>query len=133
MLNTSDGTNKIDQGDECYFDIVIDPSSTEVSVSYSVSIDLSSQENTIPGGTKIEKYEKYLGTSTEASSTTMVDNTTVSISEDIDLPNTQVALGSSNIVKYRIYCILPDSINVQKDEEFSVVPSIIVKQKIVNN
>ncbi len=133
MLNAADGTNKIDQGDECYFDLVIDPSATEVSVSYSISIDLSSQENTIPGGTKIEKYEKYIGTNSEPSSTTNVDNTTVSISEDIDLPNSQIALGSSNIVKYRIYCILPDSINVQQDEEFAVVPNIIVKQKVNNN
>lgn len=133
MLNVADGTNKIDQGDECYFDIIIDPTSTEVSISYSISIDLSLQENTIPGGTKVSKYEKYIGTSSEASSTTTVDNTTVLISDDIDLPNTQTALGSSDIIKYRIYCILPESINVQKDEELSVVPNIIVKQKIGNN
>ena len=133
MLNVADDTNKIDQGDECYFDIIIVPTSTEVSISYSISIDLSSQENTIPSGTKVSKYEKYIGTSSEASSSTNVDNTTVLISDDIDLTNTQTALGSSDIIKYRIYCILPESINVQKDDELSVVPNIIVKQKIGNN
>ena len=97
---------------------------------------MNAQKNNIniskspPIQTKINKYEKYIGTSSEASSITNVNNTTVLISDDIDLPNTQSALGSLDIVKYRIYCILPDSINVQQDEEFSVVPNIIVKQKI---
>ena len=133
MLNVADDTNKIDQGDECYFDIIIDPTSTEVSISYSISIDLSSQENTIPSGTKVSKYEKYIGTSSEASPATTVNNTTVLISDDINLQTTQTSHGSSDIIKYRIYCILPESINVQKDDELSVVPNIIVKQKIGNN
>lgn len=133
LLNADNGTNKIDQGDECYFDITINPSLTEVSISYEISLDLSAQGNTLPQGTKIEKYEKYTGSSSVLVSTTNVNATSYTITDDINLQNSQAALGETDIVKYRIYCVLPDHINVQKDDEFSVIPRIAVKQKINNN
>lgn len=133
LLNTLDDTNKIDAGDECYFDIIINPALTEVAISCNISIDLTSQNNTIPAGTKIKKYEKYIGNNYQLDSTTTVNATSVSISEDINLSNLQNALSASDIRKYRIYCIIPEHINVQKDQELSVVPEIIIKQKIDSN
>ena len=103
LLNALDDTTSIDAGDECNFDLTINPSTTEVALSLGISIDLSSQSNTLPIGTIIEKYEKYTGSTYQLASTTSVNNTTVSIEEDINLPNAQTTLGSSDIRKYRIY------------------------------
>lgn len=87
----------------------------------------------MPIGTKIEKYEKYTGSSYELDSSSTVNGTTVSITEDINLQNTQGALGDSDIRKYRIYFILPEHINVQKDQQYTVEPEIKVEQKINTN
>ena len=87
----------------------------------------------MPIGTKIEKYEKYTGSSYQLESTTPVNQTTVVIAENINLRNTQTALESSDIRKYRIYFIIPEHINVQKDDQYTVEPEIIVQQKITNN
>ena len=133
MLNLADDTTLIDAGDECYFDIIINPALTEVSISYNISINLSSQENTIPAGTKIKKYEKYVGTNYVLDSTTNIDDTAVSIVENINLENNQITLGNSAIRKYRFYCVLPEYINVQQGDELVVIPTITVQQNVANN
>ena len=56
LLNVEDNTTNIDSGDECYFDIIINPSTTEVAISYSILVDLA--ESNLPSGAKILKYEK---------------------------------------------------------------------------
>ena len=85
LVNAENGTTKVDAGDDCYFDIIINPDETEVSISYSISVDLESQDTTLPTGTKIVKYEQYNGTSSEPASTTNVDNTSVTIENDVVL------------------------------------------------
>ena len=47
LLNVDDNTTNIDSGDECYFDIIIDPSTTEVSVSYAIFVDLAESNHFI--------------------------------------------------------------------------------------
>ena len=133
LINADDGTTVLNAGDRCYFDIIIDPTSTEVSVSYTILVDVEAQGSTLPAGTIIEKYEKYIGNLYELDSTSNVDNSSVTISEDIDISSSQTALGNSDIRKYRIYCILPEYMSVQEGNEISVIPQITVKQKIGNN
>ena len=136
LINADDGTTELNAGDRCYFDIIIDPTSTEVSVSYTILVDVEAQGSTLPAGTTIEKYEKYVGsdyTLDSNGSKSDLNASSVTISDDIDLQNTQTALGSSDIIKYRIYCVLPEFMSVQKDDEISVIPQITIKQKIGNN
>ena len=128
LLNTEDNTTNIDSGDECYFDIIINPKTTEVSVSYSISVDLG--ESNLPNGTQILNYKKYVntGTNEELSETQNVNSTQVSITENIVLPETQVALNDESIRRYRIYCKIPFPIDIDQNDEYTVTPSITVKQ-----
>ncbi len=130
LLNAEDNTTNIDSGDECYFDIIINPSTTEVAISYAISVDLD-QAN-LPSGTKILKYEKYTNTGeNETISTTQdVDDKTVSISEIISLPETQTAMDNNSIRRYRIYCKIPFPTDIVKDSDFTVTPQITLGQYI---
>ena len=130
LLNVEGGTNNIDSGDECYFDIIINPKTTEVSVSYSISIDLA--ESNLPNGTQILNYKKYIntGTNEELSETENVNSTQLLITENIVLPDGQLALNNQSIRRYRIYCKIPFPIDIEKDSEYTLTPNIIVKQYI---
>ena len=130
LLNSADDTTSIDEDDECYFDIVINPSTTEVSIRYTIFLDLTAQNNTLPDGTLILRYEKYSGSNNQLVSTTTVNDTDVSVSEIIALSNSSTALGSNDIRKYRFFCKLPRYINAQINEQFTVVPQITVIQNI---
>ena len=133
LISSSGKTTNIDQGDECYFDIILNPISTETALKFSISIDLLSQSTTLPEGTIIEKYERYSGNAETPDSTTYVteNNTYLTVTEDINLNNT--ALDSSAIRKYRIYFIIPEHLNVSEGQEYIVVPTIYIQQKIGNN
>lgn len=130
LLNVTDNTTDIDAGDECYFDITINPKTTEVSVFYSISIDLD--ESNLPDGTKIIKYEKYIntGANEELSNTQSVNSETTSISEKIELPQARTALDNDSIRRYRIYCKIPFPIDVEENEQYTVTPTITVEQYI---
>ncbi len=130
LLNAEDNTTNIDSGDECYFDIIINPSTTEVSISYSILIDLA--ESTLPSGAKILKYEKYVNTGAdeELDKTENINAETISILENIVLPETQIALNNESIRRYRIFCKIPFPADIDKDEDFTATPRITVKQYI---
>ena len=130
LLNVIDNTTNIDAGDECYFDIIINPKLTEVAVFYSISIDLD--ESNLPDGTKILKYEKYIntGANEELSNTQNINSKTTSISEKIELPQSRTALDDDSIRRYRIYCKIPFPIDVEENEEYTVIPAITVEQYI---
>ncbi len=130
LLNVKDNTTNIDSGDECYFDIIINPSTTEVAISYSILVDLA--ESTLPSGAKILKYEKYVNTGAgeELDKTENINAETVSILENITLPETQIALSNESIRRYRIFCKIPFPADIDKDEDFTVTPRITVKQYI---
>ena len=131
LINSADGTTKIDAGDECYFDITINPRYTEVAVSYSITLDLtSSTSSTLPEGTIIEKYLAYIGTEDDEGTETVVNDDNLSISEDVTLSQSQHSLGSDSFRKYRIYCKLPRAIDCVKDQEYWVKPRIVVQQYI---
>ena len=59
LLNVEDDTTEIDSGDTCYFEITIDPALTEVAVSYSISVNLTTASN-LPVGTKIERAASHV-------------------------------------------------------------------------
>jgi len=130
LLNLEDNTTNIDSGDECYFDIIINPSTTEVAISYSILVDLT--ESNLPSGAKILKYEKYINTGAdeELDKTENINEETVSILENIALPETQIALNNESIRRYRIFCKIPFPTDIDKDEEFTTTPRITVKQYI---
>lgn len=130
LLNVADDTTNIDSGDECYFDIIINPSTTEVAISYSILVDLA--ESNLPSGTKILKYEKYVntGANEERDKTEDINEETVSIIENIPLHETQIALNNESIRRYRIFCKIPFPTDIDKDEDFTATPRITVKQYI---
>ena len=129
LLNSTDDTTDIGAGDECYFDLIINPSTTEVSISYNITVDVLAQTCTLPEGTVIKKYEKYTGDNYTFTSSIPVNDTDISISEDIHLTNNQ-ALGNSDIRKYRIFFQLPDYLNVTQGQEYKIVPTVTVRQYI---
>lgn len=130
LLNIADNTTNIDSGDECYFDITINPVTTEVAVFYSISIDLD--ESNLPNGTKILKYEKYINTgeNEQLDNTENVNATNVSIAENITLSETQTSLDDTAIRRYRVYCKIPFPADIEKDNNFTITPQITVKQYI---
>ena len=132
LINSSDQTTVIDVGDECYFDVTIDPSETEVAILYSVILNLSTDSN-LPAGTIISKYEKYTGEEETLSSTTVVNSNTLSVTENINLPNSHTSLQNSSIRKYRVFCELPNSINVEENQQYTITPKVTVSQNVNNN
>ena len=132
LINSADQTTVIDAGDECYFDVTINPSETEVAILYSLILNLSTDSN-LPEGTTISKYEKYTGVEETLSSTTVVNSNTLSITENINLPNSNTALQNSSIRKYRVFCKLPDSINSEPNQQYTITPKVTVSQNINNN
>ena len=132
LINSADQTTVIDAGDECYFDVTINPSETEVAILYSLILNLSTDSN-LPAGTTISKYEKYTGEEETLSSTTVVNSNTLSIAESINLPNSHTSLQNSSIRKYRVFCELPNSINVEENQQYTITPKVTVSQNVNNN
>ena len=129
LKNIEDESAYIKAGDECYFDIIIDASLTEVSISYLIAIDLSLGNNHLPNNSIIQRYELYKGDSYIYDSTTTVNATTVNISDNYNLDNKQ-ALDENNILKYRIYCSIPNNVNIIEGQTFEIHPVISVQQYI---
>lgn len=129
LLNSLDNSQYLKPGDECYFDITINPATTEVSVFYTIAIDLTSGANKLPSGTKIEKYELYSSNSSTPDSTEQVNGTSKTISGSYNLVNNQ-ALDSSSVRRYRIYCLIPDDAVILNGQEFQVYPVITFEQNI---
>ncbi len=130
LLNSEDDTINIDSGDECYFDVIINPSTTEVAISYLISVNLA--ESNLPIGTKILKYEEYIntGVNEELYKIEDINEETVSILENITLPETQNSLNNESIRRYRFFCKIPFPTDIDKDEDLTVLPKITVKQYI---
>lgn len=130
LLNVTDNTTNIDSGDECYFDIIINPATTEVAVSYSVFIDLD--KSNLPNGTKILKYEKYTNTNEneKLNASTNVNDKKLELSENIILSESQTALDNTSIRRFRIYCKIPFPADINEGNIFVITPDINVKQYI---
>lgn len=130
LLNVEDNTTNIDSGDECYFDLTINPKSTEVSIYYTIKLDL--EESNLPNGTKILKYEKYTNTgeNEQLEKTENINAKSVSIVENIALPEMQIALDNTSIRRYRIYCKIPFPADIKKGDNFTVTPKITIEQYI---
>lgn len=131
LLNAENHTPNIDSGDTCYFEIIIDPTATEVSISYLISANLETASN-LPEGTVIKKYEKYAYENDiyVLESTHDILTSSVDISENIMLSNTNTALSSTSKVKYKFYCEIPFPIDTIKDTAYTITPNITVEQYI---
>lgn len=131
LLNSANNTTNIDVGDECYFDVVVNPASTEVAVKYTISLDIEDNNSTLPTGTIIKKYEKY-NSSDSKLETVDVNNTSIIIEDSINLKNQETELESTDSVKYRIYCKMPEFADLVKNQRLSVKPLITVQQILEN-
>ena len=129
LLNVSDGSTSLKSGDECYFDIEINPSSTEVSLTYSIDIDLTSGSHPLPSGSTVLRCDLYTGGSATVSDTETFGTTTATINGSIALSNSE-PLNASSIRKYRIYCEIPSNASITDGEEFNVNPVITIDQDI---
>lgn len=130
IYDESDGSTNLRQGSECYFDIEINPSLTEVALSYSISIDLTSGNHPLPTGTVIDYYEVFSGSSYTLTDTEdIVDATSTTIQGSCLLVQ-GAALSSNDIVKYRIHCVIPNDAVITNGEEFNIVPVITLQQEI---
>ena len=128
LINSNDGTSELNPGDECYFDLEIDPSTTEVSIIYSILIDLTAGNHPLPTGSSILRYDLYEGDSVTPT-TENVNSTSTTISDTILLTNNQ-PLDSSSVRIYRIYCSIPNNATITGGEEFNVNPTITISQNI---
>ena len=130
LYNLSDNSTKIDSGDECYFDVIINPSTTEVAISYSIEINL--EESNLPSGTQITKYEMFSGSAEneKKDKENNVGQNYLIVSENVLLPEEKTELDETSIRRYRIYCKIPFPIDVEKDAQYIVRPRITVEQYI---
>lgn len=131
LLSVKDNTNNVSAGEECYFDIIINPTTTEVSISYSIDIDLNISN--LPNDSLIEKYEEYENTEENENLIKTEENINerqITLSEDIILSEQQTSLDSGAIRRYRIYCIIGSSNEINNEEDLYVDPQITVKQLI---
>ena len=107
-------------GDTGYFDVEINPAGTEVSVEYTIDIDLSH----LPTGTTITGCDLITVSGTE---NVFTGNTHI-IEDSISI-NNQV-LGNSDKRKYRVHCKLDDDVVLLAGDEFYVDIGIDIQQKI---
>ena len=131
LVNSSDGTNNIDVGDVCYFDLLVDSEKTQVAVAYQISVNTLDANSTLPAGTSILRYEKYNGQTLSLISTTNVNSTAVTISDRVNLVNDD-ELTKNQSIKYRIYCQMPAYADLVKDSSIGVVPQIEARQLLSN-
>ena len=115
------GETQLGPGDTGYFDIEIDPSGTETSIEYVISIDLSH----LPTGTKITSCDLTVNAQTE----TLFVGDIHSIEDTISLTNGQ-ALGSNDIHTYRVHCEIDDDVVLFEDDDFYVDIAIEGQQVI---
>lgn len=131
LLNAKDDTTNISLGDECYFDITINPTTTEVAISYSIDINL--ENSNLPNGSIIEKYQKYVNTGeneTINKTEENIDGTNISFTEEIYLPENETSLDNTSVRRYRVYCKLPSTAESIETAEIYINPQITVKQLI---
>jgi len=121
-LNQTTTDNKLAPGKTGYFDIILDPTGTEVSIEYTISFDLSN----LPEDLKVKDY-----TIIEDSTSGVVSEN--SISGEILLNANKQPLSASDKKTLRVNWEWEDKeINQipDKNEEYKIEASILVKQKI---
>ena len=121
-LNQTTTNNKLAPGKTGYFDIILDPTGTEVSIEYTINFDLSN----LPEDLKMKNY-----TIIEDSTSGVVSEN--SISGEILLNANKQPLSASDKKTLRVNWEWEDKeINQipDKNEEYKIEASILVKQKI---
>lgn len=114
--------NKLAPGQTGYFDIVIDPTRTDVSVEYSIRLN----SDKIPSDIKLTGYEIL-----EDNINTNIQNNT--INGEINLSESSQALTQSDIKTLRIHWTWQDNDNTTiptGTEDYYILATISVKQKI---
>lgn len=131
LFNVKDDKTNISLGDECYFDITLNPMTTEVAISYTIDINL--ENSNLPNGSIIEKYQKYVNTEENETISKTEDNineTNISLTERIYLPENEISLDNTSARRYRVYCKLPSTAESTETAEIYINPQITVKQLI---
>lgn len=130
LYNVNDNTTIIDSGDDCYFDIIVNPTQTEVAIAYSIDIDLANSN--LPNGTKIYRYEVFgnTGENEVLLDTEDIDLTILSLEDEIYLQQGNQFLNNSSIRRFRVYCRIPFPADIVKENGFSIEPQVSVSQLI---
>lgn len=117
-------------GDTGYFDIEINPELTEVSIEYTITLDLSY----LPANTTITSCELYdlEGTKIKDISLLTDANGKKYLKDEILLNENREALGESDIKKYRMHCKIDEDVVIEQDEvnNFYVTMEISGRQVI---
>lgn len=106
-------------GDTGYFDIVINPSGTEVAVQFDISIDLSH----LPAGTVITSCDQTVNGLTNTIFTG--HHTTI---EDNLLLSGNNALANSDMRTFRVHCKLDDNAVLDENTDYYVSISVVAQQ-----
>lgn len=121
MSNENTTDNKLAPGQKGYFDIVINPENTEVSVEYNIVFDTSKA----PAGVQVTSYEVIgQGKKTYTSSTGIVD--TIELNENLE------PLKSTDAKTVRVYWEWSSATSKipTGTESYNISATISVKQKI---
>ena len=108
-------------GDTGYFDIVLNPSGTEVAVEFNINIDLSH----MPEGTTITSCEQTVNGLTE----TIFTGHHTTIEDNVLLRNNR-ALDNSDIRTFRVHCKIADNAVLDANTDYYVGINIIGQQII---
>lgn len=112
----------IRNGDTGYFDIVIDPDETEVSVEYSINVSFVKESSLLSSYIEFESYSLNNGSKIDLNGSTAING-------EINL-NGKSCLDSSDVKTYRIYWRWIGDDLVNNPDESSINANVQVKQKI---
>ena len=105
-----------------YFDIVIDPDETEVSVEYSINVSFVKESSLLSSYIEFESYSLNNGSKIDLNGSTAING-------EINL-NGKSCLDSSDVKTYRIYWRWIGDDLVNNPDESSINANVQVKQKI---
>ena len=121
IIHDNDGETELGPGDTGYFDIEINPAGTEVSIEYTINMNLGH----LPTGTTITGCDLITNSNTQNFFT---GNTHV-IEDSINLNNNQ-PLSNSDTHKYRVHCKIDDDAVLTAEDDYYVSIAIDIQQKI---
>lgn len=130
IISSSTGQNILKPGETGYFDIEINPANTQVSIEYTITIDISS----LPSGTTLTSCELYEGTSlTNPVQVNLLTNQSGNkyVQGNIQIGANGNALAISDKKTYRVYCTLDSNLTSNSGDTYYVVVNVEGRQIII--
>ena len=124
------GEENLGAGDTGYFDIEINPELTEVSIEYTITLDISH----LPSNTIITGCELYNKNGSKVKDISLLTDENVKkyLKDEILLNENRNTLGENDIKKYRMHCKIDEDVVIEQDEvnNFYVTMEISGRQVI---